>query len=220
LTKTDVTIPVERVQAVVLGTGPVRLWRGWHDLRLVSLATESAKESHHVVAPLARLEEIWPIVGEVRLAPPAPDLEFDRPPFGPWLDHALIPAAPFLGLTLFAGTMELPAPWLLILPPLAFLAGGWLSWRQTRRAHDAAQLYARHGWWNRKFTIAPQSNVQSVTLSRGPLERMRGLASIHFGIPGGEMHFRAVPLAEAQAIRDEVLSVITPVDFSRLSRAY
>jgi putative membrane protein len=218
LTLTDVTIPVGRVQAVVLGSGAVRAQRGWHDLRLVSLATESAKESHHMVVPLARLEEIWPIVTEVNLAPPAPDLAFARPHYGPWLDQSLIAAVPFLGGASLAAANGFPTPWLLALPALALVAGGRLSWRRTSRAVDADQLYARQGWWNRAFTIARQVNVQSVTLSRGPLERLRGLATVHFGIPGGELHFRAVPLAEARAIRSAVLAIVTPVDFSRLAR--
>jgi putative membrane protein len=218
LTLTDVTIPVERVQAVVIGSGAVRALRGWHDLRLVSLATESAKESHHMVAPLAKLDELWPIVGEVGLKPPAPDLAFARPRYGPWLDRSLITAVPFVGGAALAATDGLSAAWLLTLPALAFLAAGRLAWRYTRRAVDADQLYARRGWWSRSLTIARQRNVQSVTLSRGPIERLRGLATVHFGIAGGELHFPAVPYAEAKAIREAVLQIVTPVDFSQLAR--
>jgi putative membrane protein len=218
LTLTDVTIPVERVQAVEIGTGPVRLRRGWHELGLVSLATESAKEAHHAVAPLARLEEIWPIVREVRLAPPAPELAFVRPPYGPWFDHTLIGVAPFVAAAALASAISLPAAALLAAPALVYAANGAMAWRRTRRAIDSAQLYARRGWWNCRLTIARQLSVQSVTLSHGPLERLRGLATVHFGIPGGELHFRAVPLAEARAIREQVLAIAAPVDFSRLAR--
>lgn len=218
LTRTDVTIPVERVQAVVIGTGAVRALSGWHDLRLVSLATESAKESHHMVAPLARLGELWPIVGEVRLAPPAPDLEFARAHPGPWLVRAGLVTLAFTAWAAVTAARGLPAGWLLILPGL--LLGGriLLVWRRARRAIDRDQLYARQGWWNRNFTIARQLNVQSASLSQGPLERLFGLASLHFGIPGGELRFPAVPLAEALAIRERVLAMVTPVDFSQLAR--
>jgi putative membrane protein len=70
LTLTDVVMPVARVQAAIVETGPVRKRRGWHALRFVSLAQESKQESHHMVAPLARLDEIWPIVAEAEIAPP------------------------------------------------------------------------------------------------------------------------------------------------------
>lgn len=217
LTLSDVTLPVERVQAVVIGTGAVRAQRGWHDLRLVSLASESAKESHHMVAPLAQLAELWPIVAEVRLNPPAPDLAFTRPHHGPWLDKAVIASIPLLAGAAVAAVNGISTAWLLALPPLAFAARARLSWRRTGRAVDADQLYARQGWWNRALTIAHQRNVQSVTLSRGPLERLRGLATVHFGIPGGELSFPAVPYPEGKAIRAAVLAIITPLDFSRLA---
>lgn len=220
LTLTDVTIPVERVQAVVLGTGAIRAQRGWHDLRLVSLATESAKESHHMVAPLAKLDEIWPIAREAGLMPPATDLTFARPHIGPWLDRAALGTVPFIGGAVFAALNDIPGAWLLALPPLAILASVRLDWRNTSHAADAQQLYARRGWWNRSFTIARQINVQSVTLSRGPLEQLRGLATVHFGIAGGELHFPAVPYADALAIRAQVLDLVTPVDFSALTQPH
>lgn len=217
LTLTDVTVPVERVQAVEIGTGPVRQRRGWHSLRLISLATGSGSEIHHAVAPLAKLDEIRPIVDEVRLKLPTAALEFTSPPPGPWIDHALVGAAPLVIGAGLAAAVSLPAAGLLTLPALAIAANSWLSWRHTSRAVDADQLYARRGWWNRSLTIAPQLNVQTVTLSSSPLERLRGLATVHFGIAGGELHLRAVPLADAHAIRAQVLELVTPVDFSRLA---
>ena len=140
LTLTDVTIPVERVQAVVLGTGAIRARRGWHDLRLVSLATESAKESHHMVAPLAQLDEIWPIAREAGLMPPASDLTFARPHFGPWFDRAVLFSVPFVGGAALGVASGIPGAGLLVLPPLVVFAGARLAWRSTSHASDAGQL--------------------------------------------------------------------------------
>lgn len=218
LTHTDVTIPVERVQAVRIGTGPIRLRGGWHDLRLVSLASESARESHHMVAPLARLDEIWPIAGEVEIARPAPDLVFFRAHRGPWLVRAGLVVVPFAAWSAVAAAQGLPLAGLLIVPGLVLGLRRLLLWRQARRAVDATLLHARGGWWNRSWTIARKVNVQSVSLGRGPIERLFGLATLDFGIPGGTLQFPAVPLAEARAIREAVLDVVAPVDFSRLAR--
>lgn len=218
LTHTDVTVPAARVQAALIGTGPVRLRRGWYDLRLVSLASESAKDSHHMVAPLARLEEIWPILAEVRIASPAPELNFVRAHPAPWLYRAALVAAPFAVWAAIAWVQGLAAaPWL-ALPGVLLAARVLLQWRQERCAIDAGQLYAWAGWWNRRLTLGRQLNVQSVSITRGPFERIHGLASLHFGIPGGALSFRALPHARTLAIRDQVLAVIAPVDFARLSR--
>ncbi|MGH6787030.1 MAG: PH domain-containing protein [Novosphingobium sp.] len=219
LTRTDLVMPVARVQAALVGTGPVRKRRGWHALRFVSLAQDGKNESHHVVAPLATLEEIWPIAAEARIAPPAAELAFERARPGPWIDLWLIAAAlAGMAVTGIALATGVTAWWSLIVLAGFALVLRW-SWRHHCAAADAAQLYARHGWWNQQLGIARQVNVQSVSIRQGPLLRRRGLADVHFGIAGGSLEFRALPLAAAQAIRAQVLRVAAPVDFSDLDMA-
>lgn len=219
LTRTDVVMPVARVQAALIGTGPVRKRRGWYALRFVSLAQDSKAESHHVVAPLATLEEIWPIAAEAGIAPPAPDLAFERARPGPWIDIWLIAAGlavlVIAGVALITGVV---AWWGLIMLAALALALRW-GWRHHSAAVDEVQLYARHGWWNQVLAIARQVNVQSVSIVAGPLLRRRGLADVHFGIAGGSLMFRALPLATARSIRAQVLAIAAPVDFSELDMA-
>jgi putative membrane protein len=61
-------------------------------------------------------------------------------------------------------------------------------------------------------------NVQSVTISQGPIGRRRGVANVEFGIAGGTLSFTALPLETARVIRDQVMAVVAPVDFSELNR--
>lgn len=219
LTLTDVVIPTQRVQAAQIGTGPIRLRRGWHWLKFVSLASEGKRDSHHMIAPLARLTEIWPIIAEAGLHQPGAELQFEAASPGPWIDAWLIELlllAAGLGIAAyFIGPLVW---WGLLLAPLRALAG-WFSWRHHAHATDQRQLYARHGWWNQQLEIARQLNVQSVSISQGPLLRRRGLAAIEFGIAGGKLSFQALPLAAAQAIRDQVLAIAGPVDYSQLGGA-
>jgi hypothetical protein len=42
------------------------------------------------------------------------------------------------------------------------------------------------------------------------------LASLHFGIAGGTLELIALPLETAKAIRDQVMAVVAPVDFSEI----
>jgi putative membrane protein len=79
LTKTDVTLPVRRVQAGVIATGPVRERFGWFALSVKSLAGDgpnsgSGKEGDHVLAPLASEQELEPIADELGWSMPAPEL--------------------------------------------------------------------------------------------------------------------------------------------------
>src|SRR3546814_4061943 len=60
-TRTDVALPVRRVQAAILVTGWLRKRFGWHELRLQSLARDGEKEKDHQVVPFGRLAEIDPV---------------------------------------------------------------------------------------------------------------------------------------------------------------
>jgi len=109
------------------------------------------------------------------------------------------------------------AIWMLLVPLLC-VPIVWLEWRQYGDHADARQLYVRQGWWRARLTFAPLVKVQSVEIEQGPIGRMLGLSTVHFGIAGGSLAFAAMPLAEARAIRDRVLACIAPVDFSELDR--
>jgi putative membrane protein len=218
LTKTDVLMPVNRVQAASIVTGPIRKRRGWYALKFVSLAQDSKEEADMMVAPLAKLDEIWPIMAEAKLLPPNADTMFLRASGGPWLDQWLI-ALGFLGVGAVALWFVLGiAAWWLALIGLALGLIFWFDWRHHSHAESPAQLFARHGWWRQRLDIAAQVNVQSVTISQGPLTRRRGLATLHFGIAGGSLDFVAVPLEQAREIRDAVMEIVAPVDFSELNR--
>lgn len=217
-TRTDVVMPVARVQAAQIGTGPVRKRRGWYTLQFISLASDTSKQSHHMVAPLARLGEIWPIAAEAGLRPPADDLPFEAAHPAPWIDRWLAGMV-LLSAATIAALLDLGRPgWLILLLAVPLSVVLWLGWRHHSDALDADQIYARHGWWNQQLDLARQVNVQSVTILQGPLMRARGLARLEFGIAGGSLAFVSLPLAIAQEIRSKVLALMTPVDYSQLGR--
>lgn len=221
LTLTDVVMPVARVQAVVVETGPVRVRSGWHALKFVSLAQESKEEGDHMVAPLATLAEIRPIMAETGIGLPADDAAFRRGPLRWWFSGIIVLAIAMtfamLATMLFAGASFAQAGWMLLVP-LLFLPLVWLEWRHAGILVDERQLYARENWWNRRMTIAPQVRVQSAEIVQGPIARMFGLVTLHFGIAGGTLRFTALTPAEARAIRDRVMALVAPVDFSQINQ--
>lgn len=218
LTKTDVVMPVNRVQAAGIVTGPIRKRRGWHALKFVSLAQDSKDEADMMVAPLAKLDEIWPIMAEAKLLPPGEGVQFERARGGPWLDQWLIALACLaVGSAVLWFALSIVGWWLAL---IGLLIGAifWLDWRHHAHAESPVQLFAKNGWWRQRLDIARQVNVQSVTISQGPLTRRRGLATLHFGIAGGKLDFVALPLEQARAVRDAVMAAAAPVDFSELNR--
>lgn len=218
LTKTDVVMPVNRVQAANIVTGPIRKRRGWHALKFVSLAQDSKEESDYMAAPLAKLDEIWSIAAEAGIMPPNADAEFQRGHFRWWLTGSVI-VIPLILAAMAAVVIFAEASFsralLLLLIPLGLLLFGALEWRKFRYAEDALRLYVRRGWWRQQLTILPQVRVQSVEIAQSPLARLSGLVTLHFGIAGGTLELIAIRRETAEAIRDRVMAVAAPVDFSK-----
>ncbi len=221
LTLTDVVMPIHRVQAAIVQTGPIRKLWGWYALKFVSLAQDSKQESNYVAAPFATLEEIWPIASAAMIDAPSGNTAFRRGD-GRWWLSAFVAAAIIIlsgiaAVVLFAGAplgQAVNLLWLLL--PLAFVL--WFNRRNYRDALDDVQLYVRRGWWNQQLKIAPQIKIQSAEIVQGPIARWQGLAALRFGISGGELRMVALPLATAQAIRDTVIERVSAVDYSEINR--
>jgi putative membrane protein len=227
LTRTDVVMPVHRVQALQLTTAIVRRRFGWHGLAAVSLAQDS-KAASRVVAPFARIEEIAPVVAATGFALPDGSAAWRRPSPRYRLDRALLGAIP-LGLAALLSALFIPAlpaaPGVGALVPLALLAlAGFFAlrerflWRYDRHAIDGRHIHVRRGWLAPRIDIASRVKLQSVEIAQGPIAHRRGYADVKFGIAGGKLEMHGIPLEDARAIRAAVLESIASVDFSALPR--
>ena len=184
LTLTDVTLPLKRAQAAIVGSGPLREAFGWRDLRLQSLARDEGGKGDHIVAPLAREDEVAAILIELSWRPIAAGIAWQRAsPAYLWgfvlamSPLALIAAAATLFFPLFGlGGRGLIA---------ALLAVRGLGWSRTRYALDGDRLLVRSGWWKRRLVILPLASVQSVDLTENFVSRRFDTASLAIGVAGG-----------------------------------
>ncbi len=218
-TRTDVVMPVHRVQGLVIGTGVLRFRFGWHGLSFVSLA-QDAESASHVVAPFARMNEIAPIADVAGFVLPGAATQWRRASTRHRTDMALRDAALFVIAALAAAIF---APFGLFLIPLglAVVAVGinLYAWEFRRHALDEAQVYASHGFLSPTQAIAKRLKLHSVEIAQGPLARLRGYATVHLGLAGGSFAMQGVPIAEARALRAAVLETIAATDYSRLDQA-
>ena len=207
LTRTDVTLPVSRAQAAVIGSGPERDRLGWRELRLQSLAKDEGGRGAHVVAPLARDDEVARIVGELGWRPLPLPVDWVRVSraFVAILAVGMIP----LYLAAIGNLIFQPfvgAPFIAAL--LIVLAVRWLAWTRTGYAIDGDRLLLRTGWWRRRITILPASKIQSADLRESFVSRLFGVASLQFGVAGGGLaghSIPAIPRREARKLRDQLL---------------
>ncbi len=220
LTRTDVVMPVHRVQALVIGTKIIRRLMGWHSMKFVSLA-QDAGSSSHVVAPFAQMEEIRPIVRESGFGLPGEDVRWFAADRKYRTDRAAIWAAVLGAMAI--GAMFTPQPLLALLPLAAIpLAMGteWMRWRTTRFAADARQLYTREFWLAPRRKIASRTKLHSAEIVQGPLARRRGYATLQLGLAGGSLDLPGLPLQRARKLRAAVLDSIAATDFSRIEGAH
>ena len=225
LTRTDVVMPIHRVQALKITTGIVRRRFGWHGLKVVSLA-QDAKAGNHVVVPFARMDEIAPVVAVTGFELPPAGTAWRRPSARHRFDAAMFSAVPLVLAAVVVPTVNALLGQELVLPLLASVALVGLAalfavrehflWRHDRHAVDERHIYVRRGWLAPRLDIASRVKLQSVEIVQGPLARRRGYADVKLGVAGGSLEVVGIALEDARAVRRSVLDSIAAVDFSRL----
>ncbi|GAA3786429.1 hypothetical protein GCM10022600_02730 [Qipengyuania pelagi] len=216
LTRTDVVMPIHRVQALRIGTGIVRRLFGWHRLRVVSLAQDTGGANHDA-APFAQMGEIAPIVRETGFHLPGRDAEWQRGSKQYRIDRVIIAALLLIPLAVGCAVFVNPPLWIGPLLGLAWIAlVEAFHFSHDRHALDPDQLYSRQGWLSPKLAIASRVKLQSVEIARGPIARRRGYATLHLGLAGGQMAIPGLPITRAETLREAVLASIGKRDFSDL----
>ena len=206
-TRTDVAVPVKRVQAAILVTGWFRRRFGWHELRLQSLASDGEKERDHQVVPFGKLAEIDPVLDEIAIARPGADATWQR-------SHRIVALGGLIGAVgaatggLIAVSFGQPLGWLGPVAGLLIGAGSLFGARFHRWTDLGEQVAIRRGIWKPKTTLLPHASVQSIDLKSDFILRPLGLATLVFGVPGGSSlvshEIPAIPAATAQALRTRI----------------
>lgn len=184
-TRTDVVVPLRRVQAAIVSTGIVRRALGWYGLELQSLASDGGRGGHHAVAPFARPAELAPILAEIGLPPPSEPSAFHRCAPASVARRSLLLMLPALPLAIAgAVTAFMPALWAAVavaaLAPVAAL----LAYRAHGWRIEGDLLFVRCGIWRPGVTIIRTEKLQSATVMRGPLQRALGTVTLALGTAG------------------------------------
>lgn len=222
-TRTDVVMPIHRVQGVKIGTRALRYRFGWHSLSFVSLAQDMGA-SNHVVAPFAKMDEIAPIVETAGFRLPGEDTDWHRSSVVYLLVGAIVDALIMIGLAIgaYVATSIFAPEWTVLATSVPLILGALisigtlLSWRFRRHALDDTQLMATKGVLSPSSQIATRLKLHSVEISRGPFARLFGYATLHLGQAGGTFSIAGVPIERAREVRSRVMETIAATDFSQL----
>ncbi|RED17679.1 PH domain-containing protein [Parasphingopyxis lamellibrachiae] len=185
-TRTDVVIPLRRVQAGIVSTGIIKRLFGWSGLAVQSLGSDGNAGTHHEVSPLATSDELVPVLDELSMPLPPPARDFVRVSpkliWRSWTQDGLALGIAVLIAAFFWNGWPLllaAAPFLLIAPLLQYHAHGYCFWKDV--------LFVRRGFWRPRVTILPLAKAQSATLVRGLTQQGFGLATLAIGTAGASL---------------------------------
>ena len=202
ITRTDVTLPMARIQAAIIATGPLRDRFGWRELKLQSLAHDEGGGGDHVLAPLARDAEIAGLLGELGWDLPTETSEW-RPVSRAYVWTLALGLTPLALLALVELAIEPLFGFLALAAIGAVIAVRWLAWRRTAFALDGELLLVRGGWWRRRLLILPRARIQSIDVTENFIGRRFGVAALAFGIAGGSgFSAHAIPALPRETARE------------------
>ena len=182
-THTEAVLAKKRLQLALVRTGPIRRLFGWFELFFQSLGAGTDGGGHQSAAPLARWDELQPILDEAGAfsLPPPPELKM--------VSRRHIVRA--VGVTVFPPLIAILAASIWFKPALFALAllpllGGFaaLDRHFHRYALGDALLFVRRGVWRQQLWIVPVGNAQAISLTRSWLQRRLGLASLAIDTAG------------------------------------
>lgn len=217
-TLTDVVMPLKRVQAAILATGPIRRAFGFVEMKLQSLARESAKVGDHLIAPLATQPETDAILEEMEWRPLEDSADWQRPAKAYfWMGLLwLIPILAIIlgGLAVAATQTHVPG-WLSLLAIGIFgvmALGHYVDYRRRRHRIDGDRFLIRSGWWRQRLVILPLKNIQSADVAYNFISRAFGVADVKLGVAGGSGFSAhgvdAVSADDAYALRTKLLEEV------------
>lgn len=210
LTKTDVTLPIKRVQAAIVASGPLRETFGWSELFMQSLAQEEKSRGNHELAPLARPAEVDAILEEIGWAPASGDFAWTHVSAAYVWSFAL-GLSPLLLVVMVQAFALWPLAVMFSAVLLALVGVRALAWRRIAYTVDGDRLLVRSGWWRRRLVLLPKVRIQSIDYRQNFVTRWFGTATLQLGVAGGRAQTHiipAIPTAAARQLREDLLGSI------------
>jgi putative membrane protein len=191
LTVTEGTIPLSKVQALILRTNPLMRAFGWYELEVQTIGVDLENQGHRVIVPFAQLDPLLELAGRVR--------SFDLPASFERVSPLTIRRS-FLRYTVALSAVALtgvyfwPAAWWhpggAALPWWAFaavpliLVGAVLSYRYHGYRVRPDAFYIRRGVFAHRIWILPTEKFHVFYTSASIFQRRLGLKTLFVDTAG------------------------------------
>ncbi len=221
LTRTEVVVAKRQIQLGLVERGPVSGRLGWSALKVQTLGGGDQFSGRQELVPFARPAELAPIIALAGLPP------FERSPLRPvsrW--HVLGGLVGFVLLPtviLLVATAFFPLAALVLLAMPVPLAVALLRHRCHCYALAGTSVQVTRGVLTRRDWTVPYGNVQAVTVRRGPVQRLFGIATVRIDTAGGRglngPHVHDIDEEQAAAFVGELSLAVRAVAKPTLSRS-
>ena len=214
-TVTEGTVPLGKVQALILRTNPLMRAFGWYGLEVQTVGTDVNEQGHRVIAPFVQYDDLLPLAQRIR--------SFDLPEQFRSVSTLTIRRRFFrysvvLGLTLAPMIYFWPATWwhlggmalpwwgLVLVPGLL----GWavLQYRHHGYERRADGLYVRRGVLSRHLWVLPTEKFHVFAATASIFQRRLGLKTLYVDTAGAASFAYPevidLPAAEADALLDSL----------------
>jgi putative membrane protein len=203
LTLAERTLPLRRIQALVIRTNPLMRWFGWYRLEIQMMGLDAESRGRHVVVPFARWSEIAEILPQIRPLRLPDDFTSVS---GKTVRRYTIRASLFIGLTVAAiYFIWSDALWLLALLPFGYYFAH-CHYRNHGYALDPEAFFVRRGVFREHLWILPVDRFQAFFLQSSFFQRRLGLRSLYVDTAGaagsGQSLLSDIPAEVAEDLAD------------------
>ena len=212
LTVTEGSIPLKKIQALVVRTNPVMSAAGWSSLHVQTMGLDDNDSGHRVVVPFARTGETDEIAHSI--------LDFDAIPAFIHVSQKRIMRL-FVRYTLLLlaliATIRIWYPsivWAVFVVPALF-GTAYLQWKHHLYAVTDQMLAVKRGVINRRTWMLPLAKAQVFYATESFFQRRRGLRSVYVDSAGASSISRPVVID----VDREVANSLTNALYSRFKLA-
>lgn len=183
-TLTEVVVSLRRIQLALIERGMVSGRFGWSGLRFQTLGGSDDAGGRQQVAPFAREDEVAQVLAAARY-PLFDPLPLRPVAFGHVVRAMLLRGVPPLIAIGIASLFVPPVAFALLLVPIP-VAAALLARRRHRYAILGDHLHVMRGVLAKRAWIVPLARIQSVSVTRSPLQRVLGVATVRVDTAGAK----------------------------------
>lgn len=202
LTLAEGSIPLSKIQALVLRTNPVREFAGFNAMHVQTMGLESNESGHRIVVPFARISETTRVATDLvsYSLPSAFKHVSKKRILRLFVRYSLL----LLVLIVALYTQNTEFIWLVFASPLLFLLA-YAQWRRHGYTFLGDSLGVRRGIIKRQTWILPVSKMQVFYTTQSFFQRRRGLKSVYVDSAGASSVSRPVIVDLEASIADDLV---------------